>query len=200
MRHIFSILAVAIVAFAISHGSTGLAGPKQQPAPPPAPEPVKQLQLTEPQMQHFIAAQAEISPILARIPPGRDPDQRTMAQLEAIAKKNGFANFEEYDDVESNISLVMSGIDPQTKKFSEPPEAIKAEIARVTADRAIPAAQKRQILQELNEALKSAAPVQFPSNVELVLKYFDKLSELSAGPPAPPPPAPSAAPKAKSKK
>jgi len=208
MRQLLSVLTAAFVAFGIAqvaHVATVGAAPKQAPAPAPtpAPEAVKQIKLTEQQVQNYIAAQADIAPIMQKIPAGRQPDQRTIAQLEAATKKHGFASFDEYDDVESNISLVLSGIDPETKKFTEPPEAIKAQIAQVTADRSIPAAQKRQILQELNNTLKSAAPVQFPSNVELITKYFDKLAALGdeTAPAANPAPAPNApAPKAKGKK
>jgi hypothetical protein len=35
-----------------------------------------------------------------------------------------------------NILMIMSGIDPQTKKFTEPPEQIKKEIAALKADKA----------------------------------------------------------------
>ena len=31
------------------------------------------------------------------------------------------------------------------------------------------------MLEELNEALKSAQPFQFPGNIELVKKYYDKI-------------------------
>jgi hypothetical protein len=31
------------------------------------------------------------------------------------------------------------------------------------------------MLEELNEALKSAQPIQFPSNIELVKKHYDKI-------------------------
>jgi hypothetical protein len=206
MRRLLFVLTAACVALAfgqVSHVATVGAAPKQAPAPAPAPasEAVKQIKLTEKQVQNYIAAQADVTPIMQKIPQGRQPDQRTIAQLETAVKKHGFASFDEYDDIESNINLVLSGFDPQTKKFSEPPEAIKAQIAQVTADRSIPAAQKRQILQELNETLKTAAPVQFPSNVELITKYLDKLAELGNEPaaaPAPPPSGP--APKAKGKK
>jgi hypothetical protein len=63
------------------------------------------------------------------------PDPKVEAQAEAVAKKNGFASLAEYDDVSMNISMIMSGIDPQTKKFTEPPEQIKKEIAALKADK-----------------------------------------------------------------
>jgi hypothetical protein len=42
-----------------------------------------------------------------------------------------------------NISMIMSGIDPQTKKFTEPPNQIKNEIAALKADKSVPEAEKK---------------------------------------------------------
>jgi len=69
----------------------------------------------------------------------------------------------------------MTGIDPKTKAFTEPAAAIKQEIADVTANNTIPAAEKKQMLEELNEALKAAQPIQFPGNIDLVKKYYDRI-------------------------
>ena len=110
--------------------------------------------------------------------PDKPDDPKVEAQAEAIAKKNGFASLAKFDDVAASISAVMSGIDPQTKKFTEPPEQIKKEIAALKADKTIPEAQKKQDLAELEAALKIAKPIQFKENIALVLKYFDKLSPL----------------------
>ena len=77
-----------------------------------------------------------------------------------------------------NISMIMSGIDQQTKKFTEPPEQIKQQIAAIKADKSVPEAQKREDLAQLEAALKDTKPIQFKENVALVLKYFDKLTEL----------------------
>lgn len=138
---------------------------------------VKQIKLTEKQVLGFIAAQKDMAPIMEKIQ-GATSDQidpKLQAQLEAVAKKNGFKDMAEYDDVAANISMVMAGIDPQTKAFTDPQVAIKKEIADVTADKSMPEQEKKQLLEELNEALKSAEPIQFPSNIELVKKYYDKI-------------------------
>ena len=81
--------------------------------------------------------------------------------------------------------MIMSGIDPQTKKFTEPPEQIKQQIAAVKADKSVPEAQKREDFAQLEAALKDTKPIQFKENIALVLRYFDKLSELMTeqGPP-----------------
>jgi hypothetical protein len=100
------------------------------------------------------------------------------AQAEAIVKKNGFANLDEYDDVSFNISMILPGIDPQTKKFTQPPERIKREIAALKANKSISAAEKKEDLAQLEAALKIAKPIQFKENIALVLKYFDQLSPL----------------------
>jgi len=43
-----------------------------------------------------------------------------------------------------NIAMIMYGIDPQTKKFTEPSEQIKKEIAALKADKSVPEAEKRE--------------------------------------------------------
>ena len=55
-----------------------------------------------------------------------------------------------------NISMIMSGIDQQTKRFTEPPEQIKQQIAALKADKSLPEAQKKEDLTQLEAALKDA--------------------------------------------
>jgi hypothetical protein len=100
------------------------------------------------------------------------------AQAAVIAKKNGFASLAEYEGAWMNILMIMSGIDPQTKKFTEPPNQIKNEIAALKADKSVPEAEKKQGLAQLEAALKNAKPIQFKENITLVLKYFDQLAPL----------------------
>ena len=138
---------------------------------------VKQIKLTEKHIQSFIAAYKD----MAKIYEGANfdkPDPKVEAQAEAVAKKNGFASLDEYDDVSFNISMIMSGIDRQTKKFTEPPEHIKKEIAALKADKSVPEAEKKEDLAQLEASLKTAKPIQFKENVALVLKYFDQLTPL----------------------
>jgi hypothetical protein len=141
---------------------------------------VKQIKLTEKQIQGFIAASKDMAKLYEGADPNK-PDPKVEAQAETVAKKNGFANLAEYDDVSTNISMIMSGIDPQTKKFAEPPEQIKQEIAALKADKSVPEAEKKTGLAQLEAALKTAKPIQFKENIALVLKYFDKLSPLMQG-------------------
>ena len=138
---------------------------------------MKQIKLTEKHIQGFMAASKD----MARLYDGADPDKpdpKMEAQAGVVAKKNGFASLAEYEDASMNIAMIMYGIDPQTKKFTEPPEQIKKEIAALKGDKSVPEAEKREGLTQLEAALKDAKHVQFKENIALVLKYFDKLAPL----------------------
>jgi hypothetical protein len=138
---------------------------------------VRQIELSEKQVQGVIAAQKDVAAIFDKLqgPPPDELPPKVLAELDAAAKKHGFKDFNDYDEVVGNITMVMTGMDPKTKSFTEPAAAIQKEIADVTADKTISAQDKKQMLEELNEALKSAQPIQFPGNIDLVKKYYDKI-------------------------
>ena len=138
---------------------------------------VKQIKLTEKHIQGFLAASKDMAILYDDANPDK-LDPKKEARAEAIAKRNGFASLAEYEDAATNISMIMSGIDPQTKKFTEPPEQIKKEIAALKADKSVPEGEKKDDLEDLEAALKAAKPIQFKENIALVLKYFDKLTPL----------------------
>jgi homoserine dehydrogenase len=139
---------------------------------------LKQIQLSEKQVQGVISAQKDVATIFNKLqgPPPDELPAPVVAELDAAAKKHGFKDFNDYDEVIGNITMVMTGIDPKTKAFTEPAAAIKQEIAEVTANKTMPAREKKEMLEDLNEALKSAQPIQFPGNIELVKKYYDKIN------------------------
>jgi hypothetical protein len=137
---------------------------------------VRQIKLTEKHIQGFIAADDEMAKVYGANVDNSDPKVR--AQGEAIAKKNGFASLAEYDDVSTNIAIIMSHLDQETKKFTEPPDRVKQEIAALKADKSISDPEKKQGLAELETALKGAKPIQFKENITLVSKYYDQLLPL----------------------
>ena len=195
MREIFRpaacALSVACLALAMSAISSSdvLAQAKQAPpkqsapaqaAPPPAAEApaVKQIALTEKQVEGVLAAQKDVDAITDKIPDDAKPDPKVDAKLDAVAKKNGFASYDEYNSVVDNISLVLGGFDPATKKFVGAEAVLKAQIAQVTADKKMPAKDKKEVLADLNGALKSPQPaIENKGNIDIVAKYYDKLAE-----------------------
>jgi len=162
------------------------APPKQMaPAPqaaPPQEAPVKQMALSEKQIGGVLTAQKDMNAITEKLPENAKPDPKITAQLEAVAKKNGFASYDEYNDVVANISMVLGGFDPATKKYVGSDAAIKAQIAQVQADKKMSPKDKKEALADLNEALKSPAPpIENKGNIDLVAKYYDKLADALGG-------------------
>jgi len=185
-------LAIACLAAALAAFSSGdvLAQAKQAPpkqmapaqaAPPPPQQeaPLKQIALTEAQVQGVLAASKDMDPITEKIPENAKPDAKITAQLEGIAKKNGFASYDDYNAVVDNISLVLGGFDPATKKYVGTEAVIKAQIAQVQADKKMPAKDRKEALADLNEALKQPAPqIENKGNIDLVVTNYDKLSAI----------------------
>jgi hypothetical protein len=165
----FRFAIATIAAVVIAHISSGAMA-----------EAVKQIQLSEKQVENYIAAQKDMSAIMQKLQASAGkPDPKVEGEIDATAKKYGFANAAEYDSVAENISLLMSCIDPKSKAFNEPKVALQKQIDEVKADKSIPDAQKKQILEDLNETLVTAEPIKYPSNIELVKKYYDKIDSAT---------------------
>jgi hypothetical protein len=184
VRHLAAASGVVCLAVSMAVISTGSAwaqakpAPAQQAAPPQQPV-LKQVALTEKQIEGVIAAAKDMDAITAKIPENAKPDPKITAQLEGVAKKNGFASYDEYNDVIDNISIVLSGFDPVTKKYVGTEAVIKAQMAKVQADKKMSAKDKKDALDELTQALKAPEPpIENKGNIDLVAKYYDKLDAI----------------------
>jgi hypothetical protein len=175
MRQLFRpiLTALSIACLAASFGVLS-----QHPAlaqaggPPPQ---LKQIALTQAQIDNAIAAAKEMDAITAKLQ-NAPPDAKAVAQLDGIAKKHGFASYDDYNTVMGNISLVMDGVDPQTKKYIGSDAVLKQQVAQVKADKSMSAADKKQALASLDQAMKVKEPeVQNKGNIDLVIKNYDKL-------------------------
>jgi hypothetical protein len=178
-RRLLAAVGVLAAVFAVSALSAQAQGNRpqgQQPAQQPEPEEeeIDEIALTAKHIDSFIATQKEINPITSRLQADAQPNQEQMTQMENIAKKNGFKDFNEFGDVAANIGMIYGGIDPQNKKY-DPQGMIQKEIAAVNADTKIPAAQKRQIVQDLRQAASAIPKLKYPGNVDLVVQNYDRL-------------------------
>jgi hypothetical protein len=182
VRPVATALSIACLAVSVATLSTGsaLAQAKQETAPAQAAQPpaLKQIPLTDKQIEGVLAAQKDMNPITDKLADNVKPDPKVMAQLEAIVKKNGFASYDDYNNVIDNISLILSAIDPVSKKYVGSEAVLKGQIAQVEADKKMSANDKKQALAELNAALKAPEPtIENKGNIDLVVKYYDKLNE-----------------------
>ncbi len=141
---------------------------------------IQQVKLTDKMIEGFLAAQKDMAKVAEKMQgtASDKPDPKIQGELEGIAKQHGFKDFADYDDVAANISMVMAGIDPQTGQFTDPVVAIEKEIEVVKVDKSLQEKDKKQMLDELAEALKVTQPIKFPENVELVRKHREKIDAV----------------------
>jgi len=152
------------------------------PAQPAQIPELKQIALTDKQIESVLAAQKDMDAVTDKLPENAAPDPKIDAKLDEVARKYGFADYPDYNTVIDNISLVLGGIDPASKKYVGAEAVIKAQVAQVQADKKMPAKDKKEALADLNEALKQKQPeVANKGNIDLVLKYYDKLAEALGG-------------------
>lgn len=184
--------AAAVLLAAAAFSGPAFAQAKQQPAPKqapakeaapaPAPPEAKQIALTEKQIESVLASQKDFDALGSQQPadkPGAKAPPNMLAKLDDVAKKYGFANYAEYAVVQANIELVMGGFDPKTKTYVGPEAVLKQQLAEIQADKKMPAADKKEALAEITEALKTPPPaLEYKANIDLVAKYYDKLSAL----------------------
>jgi hypothetical protein len=171
-RPILAALSIACLAASFgalpSHPALAQAG-----GPPPD---LKQIALTQAQIDNVVASAKEVDAVTQKLPQNAPPNAAAVAKLDGVVKKHGFASYDDYSTVFGNISLVMDGIDPQTKKYVGPEAVLKMQLDQVKADKSMSAADKKQAIDGINMALKNKEPdVANKGNIDLVIKNYDKL-------------------------
>ncbi len=145
-----------------------------------AQQPPQQIQLTAKQIEQYIAAFKELTPLFEKLDQaGGKPDPKLIAAVTGAVKKYGFKDLDEYDQVVVSIVAVLDGVDPKIKQYTDPIAAIKKEIAAVQADKTMKPAERKKALESLNAELGEVQTVQHQGNIALVLKYYDKLTEIT---------------------
>lgn len=144
---------------------------------------VEQIQLTEAQVQGVVAIAPSVDEVTDDALEDIDKlSSATIAKLDALVGKSGFARYHEYKAVRENIGLVSAGVDPVTNKYVGREAAIRAQIGRVRADKKMSPADRAERLTDLNDQLQFSLPaIRYKSNIALVLKYSEALSKVSRG-------------------
>ena len=127
----------------------------QDRVPAGAPEPGKEIALTQVQIDGLLAAQPELAKLSGGAPDKPDPkaEEQAQGQAEAIVKRNGFASLEEFQDASDTVDAVLGGIDPETKSYVGPTPLLKKQLAAIQADKGMPAKEKAEAVKEIKEAL-----------------------------------------------
>lgn len=140
---------------------------------------LKQIKLTDKLVEGFIAAQADFAPLTEKLREGSEKPEPSLAgKLEEIAKKHGFKDFSEFEAVGSNVTLVLDSLDPKTGAYADPVEKIKKERDEIKADTSIPENDKKLALDDIEQEIAAAQPLQFKENIEVVKKHREAIDKL----------------------
>ena len=183
MRQFFRsiIAALSIACLAASIGTLSLHSALAQIG---SPQQFKQIPLTQKQIDDVFASQKEMNAITRKLRRNAPPSSKVIAKLDVVAKKHDFASFDEYNTVLGNISIVMDGIDPQTKKYIGSDAGLKQQVEEVKANKKMSAAEKKKALTALDFAIKNEDPeVQNKGNIDLVIQNYDKIDAQLGGEP-----------------
>ena len=133
-------------------------------------KPIKQIKLTDEQVTNFIAAQPDLAAIAGKLQEaGEKPDPALQAELEGIAKKHGFASFSRARRRRrQHLDRAWPG---SIRKTGDSPIRSSAEEGAATTSRPTPPSRtsdKKQLIDELTEAIKTTPPLEHKENVDIV--------------------------------
>lgn len=144
-----------------------------------AQEDFKQIELTDKMVTSFIAAQKDYEPLTKKlVDAGDEVDKGLTKELDAVAKKHGFADFAEFEDVGANITLVLDGYDRESGQFTDPKTLMQKELEEIKADDSIPADEKKAIIADQEELIASVPPLKYSTNVDIVKKHISEIEAL----------------------
>lgn len=139
-----------------------------------------QVKLTDGLVKGYVAAQKDLAAMAPKLKAAGDkPSDAIDAELDGIAKKHGFQSYEELEDVGFTISLVLDGYDSASGNFNDPKEQLAKELATVKADKSIPAAEKKELVADLEDAVKNAKPVQHKESIAVVKKHREAIEKAT---------------------
>ena len=138
---------------------------------------LQQIELTDDEVTRYVGSLDDMQKAMGDVSAdATEPDAKTMANLEAVAKKHGFRSFDEYNNVAGNISLVVDGIDPDSKIYVGQDKMIQKAIDEVKADTKLSPADKATATKDLEAQLKAIPPIKYKTNIDLVVKHYAQIN------------------------
>lgn len=137
-----------------------------------------EVKLTEETLSSVIAATKEMQALDPGDQPASDEGADTTendAQMDAVAKKHGFADADAYGAAYESAVQAFAVIDWTSEARKK--EAAD-EIAGINADTTMTAEAKAAAVKGVEDELAAPAPTALPENVELVRKHEAEMREL----------------------
>lgn len=143
---------------------------------------LRQIELTDGMVKGLIAAQPDLAAVAKRLESMPEDAQVSVEkELNEIATKHGFTDFNQLDEVSANVQLVLDGIDPESGEYADPVKALQDELAEVKADTTLAEDEKKALVTEIEDAIGAMPPLEHPGNVALVKKYQKDIQQAMDG-------------------
>ncbi len=177
IRRAMLAMAAVVAVVTVTIGFAMPVAAQQMPAAA-APE-IRQLQLNDKHVSGFIGAQKDLIGITAELEAaGYTIDEKLQNELDDIGRKHGFKDFADFEEIRTNVMMVLAGIDPDTGEYSDPIELIKKDIEAIKADKSLSDEDRKTQLEEMNDALKEMQPLKYKANIDVVKKYAKQIDEV----------------------
>lgn len=139
---------------------------------------IQQMLLSEKQVMGLAAAQKDLAAIAKRLDGlADDTEVSVKGELDDVAAKHGFKDFDELDQVSANVQIVLDGIDPETGEYQDPIIGLKEELEEVRVDTTLKPDEKKSLIEELEEAVASLPALKYKENIALVQKHRDLIQK-----------------------
>ncbi|MEO0729284.1 MAG: hypothetical protein AAFY64_02760 [Pseudomonadota bacterium] len=168
------VVVLSLVALAVEPSHQAAASDKTVAAAPGG-----QVQLTETMVESFLRMQTGLAGVAEELEAVDDkPHAALKDKLTKLAKNAGFASFADYDRVAQSIFLVMSGIDPDTGAWTDPKINLRADIEDVRKDTTLTDKERRDLVEDLELAIRNTPDVAFRMNIALVRKHATRIEKV----------------------
>lgn len=138
---------------------------------------LKQIALNEGHVQGYLKIAPDLAKLFERIDAAHAaPDAKLLGDLEALAKRGGFASFEALEIAVANITFVMSGIDEKDGSFREPVELLRQDLTDLEADKEIKGDERAELIASIKESIAHTPKLAHTGNIDVVKKHFKALA------------------------
>lgn len=150
--------------------------PQQQQPVQQQPQRIPVVQIDQAMLDRWLVLYAEVGQQLAN--EQQVTEEKREAAYQKACPKAGLTDLNQCYAVDDYISALLEGLSEDGNSYSDPVALARQELARVNADKSIPAAEKAQVRQDL-QARMASMPVNIPpAHFQLLTRNAKKIQDV----------------------
>ena len=149
---------------------------QQQPAPQQQSQRIPVVQIDQAMLDRWLVLYADIGQQLAN--DQQVTEEKREAAYQKACPKAGLPDLNQCYALDDYISALLEGVSEDGNSYSDPLALARQELARVNADRNIPANEKAQIRQDLQARIASHPVNVPPAHFQLLTRNAKRIQEV----------------------